>query len=363
MTLSEKQVLDALRPIQDPDLRRSIVDLGFIKNLQIEGANVAFDLVLTTPACPVKDILKASCVEAVTRLGAARVTVELKAETRGAPVGDRQVLASVRNVVAVASGKGGVAKSTTAVNIAAALAAQGAKVGLLDADIYGPSVPTMITVEREPQGGANNTLIPAVGLGIKIISMGYFIPPGKAAILRGPMVSGYISQFLTGVEWGELDYLIIDYPPGTGDIQLTLSQQAAVTAAIICTTPQEIALVDVEKAVAMFDATKVPVLGVVETMSYFICDGCDKRHPIFGSGGGQRVAERAEVPLLGQIPIDTRIVAAGDSGVPIVVSDPDSAVAKAYRDVAGAVAARLSTLNVAGEAEGTLDTFSMAWEG
>lgn len=360
-TPTPEAILEALRPIQDPDLGRSIVDLGFIQKLESKGGKVSFDLVLTTPACPVKDILKAQCIKAVEALeGVKKVKVTLGADTRGAPLAGREVLASVKNVIAVASGKGGVAKSTTAVNLAVALAATGARVGLLDADIYGPSIPTMVELDVEPAGAGDNRLIPAQGLGLKLISMGYFLPPGKAAILRGPMVSGYITQFLTNVDWGELDYLLIDYPPGTGDIQLTLSQQAAVTAAVLCTTPQDIALVDVAKAVAMFDTTKVPVLGVVETMSYFVCDQCDKRHEIFGSGGGERIAKEAGVPLLGRIPIDPRVVASGDSGRPIVLEAPDSPAAKAYLEVAGQVAARLSTLNV--EHDGTLESFSLVWQ-
>lgn len=362
MAPSKKQILEVLRPIEDPDLGRSIVDLDFIQNIEIKKGKVSFDLVLTTPACPMKEILKRACEEAVGKLdGVSAVHVEVKAETRGAPLAGREVLGSVRNVIAVASGKGGVAKSTTAVNLAVALQQSGARVGLLDADIYGPSVPTMVAIDEEPAGTTEGQIIPARGLGLRMISMGFFLPPGKAAILRGPMVSGYVTQFLANVEWGELDYLIIDYPPGTGDVQLTLSQQAAVTAAVLCTTPQEIALVDVQKAVAMFEATKVPVLGVVETMSYFLCDQCEKEHRIFGSGGGQRVADSAGVPLLGRIPIDPRVVQGGDTGRPIVAEEPGSPAAKAYRDVAGAMAAQLSMFNL-GDDTGALANFSLDWK-
>ncbi|MBW2733121.1 MAG: Mrp/NBP35 family ATP-binding protein [Deltaproteobacteria bacterium] len=362
MALSKKQILDALRPIQDPDLGRSIVDLDFIKRIEINKGEVSFDLVLTTPACPVREIFKRSCEDAVSKLaGVTQVNVTLKAETRGAPLAGRQVLESVKNVIAVASGKGGVAKSTTAVNLAVCLQQSGASVGLLDADIYGPSVPTMVAIDEEPATTADGKIIPASGLGLRLISMGFFLPPGKAAILRGPMVSGYITQFLSNVEWGELDYLIIDYPPGTGDVQLTLSQQAAVTAAILCTTPQKIALVDVQKAVSMFDTTKVPVLGVVETMSYFLCDQCEKEHHIFGSGGGQRIADSVGVPLLGRIPIDPRVVTGGDTGSPIVKEEPSSPAAKAYAEVTGAMAAQLSVLNL-GDDAGALANFSLDWE-
>lgn len=360
MSITQQAVLDALRPIVDPDLKQSIVDLGFIKNIVIRGPDIALDLVLTTPACPVREQLKAACEQAILGLAGVRsATVELKAETRGAPLAGRKVLETVRNVLAVASGKGGVAKSTTAVNLAIALSETGAKVGILDADIYGPSLPTMIEVDAEPAMDRENRIHPATGLGVKLISIGFFMPPGRAAILRGPMVSGYISQFLANVEWGDLDYLVVDYPPGTGDIQLTLSQQAAVTAAIICTTPQELALMDVRKAIAMFETTKIPVLGVVETMSYFVCDQCSAEHAIFGRGGGQRVATAAKVPLLGRVPIDPRVVEGGDSGRPVVLEHPDSPAALAYREVAGAVAAQLSKLNV--EREGALEGFSLAW--
>jgi ATP-binding protein involved in chromosome partitioning len=361
MTVTEEGILQALKPIEDPDLRRSIVDLGFIRDIEIEAGTVKFNLVLTTPACPVRDQLKEACESAVSALpGVDRVLVELKAETRGAPLAGRKVLTTVRNILAVASGKGGVAKSTTAVNLAVSLSQSGARVGVLDADIYGPSLPTMLSVESEPGMGPENQLIPATTReGIKVISIGFFMPPGRAAILRGPMVSGYVTQFLGNVQWGELDYLVVDYPPGTGDVQLTLSQQAAVTAAVICTTPQEIALMDVRKAIAMFETTKIPVLGVVETMSHFVCDGCGKQHAIFGQGGGQQVAEAAKVPLLGQVPIDPRIVSGGDSGRAVVAEHPESAAAQAYRAIAGAVAAKLSTLNV--EHEGAVENFSLAW--
>lgn len=359
-TISKEGVLDALRPIQDPDLRRSIVDLGFIKNLDIKRGTVRFDLELTTPACPVKDQLKASCEDAVKALvGVEQVEVTMTAQTRGTSAEQRKVLENVKNVIAVASGKGGVAKSTTAVNIALGLKESGALVGILDADIYGPSIPTMVEIEQEPTLNADKRINPAIGLGMKIVSMDFFMPPGRAAILRGPMVSGYVTQFLNNVEWGELDYLIIDYPPGTGDIQLTLSQHAPITGAVITTTPQDISLIDVRKAVAMFETTKIPILGVVETMSYFICDGCNKRHEIFRSGGGERISGRFGVPFLGRIPIDPLVAKCGDDGHPIVVEYPESEAAKAYRSVAGGVASQLSILNM--ERGNYLESFSLEW--
>lgn len=361
MKLTEQTVLEALRPIQDPDLRRSIVDLGFVQRVTLADGRVAFDLVLTTPACPVREQLQAACERAIRALpGVTEVVVALKAETRGAPLAGRKVLETVRNIVAIASGKGGVAKSTTAVNVAVALAQSGARVGILDADIYGPSVPMMLAAEEEPTMSAEGVIQPALALGLKVISIGFFIPPGRAAILRGPMASGYVTQFLGNVAWGELDYLIVDYPPGTGDIQLTLSQQAAVTAAVVCTTPQDISLIDVRKAIAMFETTKVPRLGVVETMSHFVCDGCGKQHALLGAGGGERIAAETGLPLLGQIPIDPRVVSGGDRGRPIVVEHPEAPAAEAYRRVAGAIAARLSTLHL--EQPQALENFALAWD-
>ena len=363
MAITEKQVLDALRPIQDPDLRRSIVDLGFIKHIHIEGGQVRFDLELTTPACPVKDHLKSAAEKAVLALaGVSDVQVKLTAQTRGGGGmrGGRKVLEGVKNVIAVASGKGGVAKSTTAANLAISLYETGATVGVLDADIYGPSMPTMLRIDTAPAAKSDNLLSPATALGLKVISMGFFVGPDQAAILRGPMVSGYVSQFLANVDWGELDYLIIDYPPGTGDIQLTLSQQAPISGAVIVTTPQDISLADVRKAISMFETTKVPVLGVVETMSGFVCDGCGKRHDIFSNGGGERIASHVGVPFLGGVPIDPRVVKSGDEGVPIVKSFPDSPAAAAYRDIAGKVAAQLSVLNM--ERGSYLETFSLKWK-
>ncbi len=361
MALTEATILDRLRPIEDPDLHRSIVDLGFVRDIRIDGGRIRFDLVLTTPACPVKEDLRGACVRAVELLpGVEGVEVNLRAETRGAEMGDRKALASVKNLVAVASGKGGVGKSTTAVNLAAALAREGAAVGVLDADIYGPSVPTMIRVETPPQPMDDQTIRPAQGHGLRFISMAFFMPKERAAILRGPMVSGYVAQFLGRVDWGALDYLVIDYPPGTGDIQLTLSQQAPITGAVVCTTPQEISLVDVRRAVAMFETTRVPVLGVCETMSYFVCDQCGKKHFIFRSGGGRRMAERLGVPFLGEVPLDPLVTEGGDQGRPIVIEAPESPAGRAYREIAGAVAAQLSILNV--ERGHYLESFSLQWK-
>lgn len=359
--ISEASILEALKPIQDPDLNRSIVDLGFIKNIKIDGGKVGFDLELTTPACPVKDQLRDACIVAVLAMGGVEdVAVNMTARTRGGSMAGRQVLTTVKNIVAVASGKGGVAKSTTAVNLAIALHQSGAAVGILDADIYGPSIPTMLTIDKPPAPQPDNMIEPAEAMGLKVISMAFFMAKGSAAILRGPMVSGYVSQFLGKVLWGDLDYLLIDYPPGTGDIQLTLSQQAPITGAVIVTTPQGIALADVRRAIQMFETTNVPVLGVCETMSYLICDQCEKKHRIFGEGGGEAIAAEVKVPFLGAIPIDPRVTEGGDTGAPILIAYPDSPAAQAYQELAGAVASRLSIINVGrGEAQ---ESFSLDWK-
>lgn len=354
-------ILDALTPIQDPDLHRSIVDLGFIKNIKIDGGEITFDLELTTPACPVKDVLKQACIDAVSALeDVSSVKVNMTARTRGAQLANREILKSVKNIIAVASGKGGVGKSTTATNLAIALNQSGARVGILDADIYGPSIPTMIRIEEPVQATSDQKLIPAKGAGIEIVSMGLFVKSDQAAALRGPMVSKYISHFLGAVEWGDLDYLIIDYPPGTGDVQLTLSQQAPITGALIVTTPQDIALVDVNRAIAMFELTKVPVLGICETMSYFVCDECGKKHYLFKSGGGKAIAEKNGVPFLGGIPIDPQVTISGDEGSPIVLQYPDSPIANIYREIAGKLAAQLSIINV--ERGKYLETFTLDWK-
>lgn len=363
--VSEAAVLDALRVVEDPDLHKDIVTLGFVRNIVINGSTVSFDVNLTTPACPVKDKLKAECHAAVATLpGVDRVEVTMTASTRGALGIDTEspaaaALGKVRNIIAVASGKGGVGKSTTAVNLAWALARSGSKVGLLDADIYGPSVPLM-TQLKDTATASENLVEPPTVNGIKIMSVGMFGPTGKATIMRGPMAAAVIKQFLTQVSWGELDYLVIDYPPGTGDIQLTISQTAPVTGAVIVTTPQEVALIDVRKAMSMFETMKVPVLGVVETMSYFVCDGCDKKHYIFRQGGGTKVAGEHGVPFLGAIPMEPELVKATDEGTPFVDRMTESPVTRAFSGVAGAVAAQVSILHA--EQSNVLQHFTLEWK-
>jgi len=349
--LTEGQILNALRPIVDPDFNRSIVDLGFVKDIEIEAGRVAFKIELTTPACPVKEQFREAAQTAVSRLeGVTGVDVTMTANTRGRGAsssgdGETEILPDVRNVIAVASGKGGVGKSTVASNLALALAQTGAEVGLLDCDIYGPSIPLMLATHGEPSVTPERKIIPKQGYGIKLMSIGFLAGDNAPVIWRGPMVHGVIRQFLTDVLWGELDYLVLDLPPGTGDAVLTLTQTAPLSGAVIVTTPQEVALIDARKGLKMFQRVNVPVLGIVENMSGFICPNCDVRHPIFGEGGGSRAAEDLGVPLLGQIPLQPEVVDAGDSGKPIVTSAPESVAGRAFRDLAGEIARGLSIRN------------------
>lgn len=359
---STAAVLEALKVVIDPDLHQDVVSLGFVHDVQVSRGVVSFELRLTTPACPAKETLNRQASEAVRALeGVTRVDVRLTASTRGAPKLNDQLAASlggVRNLIAVASGKGGVGKSATAVNLAYALAARGAKVGLLDADIYGPSVQHMTGVGA-PAAKASGLMMPPERDGIRMLSMAMFVPASKPTLMRGPRIASVIQQFLTGFDWGQLDYLLIDYPPGTGDVQITLAQSVPLTGAVMVTTPQEVALIDVRKAVAMFQTLEVPVLGVIETMSGFQCSHCGTLHPIFAAGGGRRVAEEYGVPLLGQIPLDPAVVGSADAGRPVVLVQPDAPASVAYTVAAGAVAAAVSVLHAqSGQA---LESFELIW--
>jgi len=344
--VSQTDVLDALCPIIDPDFGRSIVDLGFIKNLRIEEGEVFFDIELTTPACPVKSEFERAARERVEALaGVAQAHVNMTANTRRTAPQTRSgdVLPGVRNILAVASGKGGVGKSTVAVNLALALRASGASVGLMDADVYGPSLPLLTGAADRPRTTPDRKILPLEQDGLKLMSMGFFLTDDSPVIWRGPMVHGLIRQFLTDVQWGELDYLVIDLPPGTGDAALTLTQQAPLSGAVIVTTANDLSLIDARKGLQMFQKVNVPVLGIVENMSYFVPpDLPDRRYYIFGQGGGQRVADELGLPFLGEVPIDPRVAEGGDKGQPIVRYAPDSPVAEAFVELSGTVARALA---------------------
>jgi ATP-binding protein involved in chromosome partitioning len=345
----DQEVLDALRVVNDPDLHRDIVSLGFVQNMNIEpNGTVAFNINLTTPACPVKDQLRDQAQMAVARLPwVTEVNIKMTASTAVArgQGSSTPLIPRVKNVVAVASGKGGVGKSTTSVNLAVALSQTGARVGLLDADIYGPNVPLMMGIKDKPNvTGADGAINPIVRFGVKLVSIGFFLDDSKPVIWRGPMVHGAIQQFLRDFDWGELDYLVVDLPPGTGDAPLSLSQLIPLSGVVIVTTPQDVALQDVGKGMAMFKQLEVPVIGVIENMSYFICPSCSEKHELFGRGGGERIAKAFGVPFLGQIPLQMNVRLGGDEGQPVVIADPDSPAAKALTGVAGEVARQVSVL-------------------
>jgi ATP-binding protein involved in chromosome partitioning len=341
---TELLVLDALRQIKDPDLHKDIVTLGFIKDLKIEGGDVSFRIVLTTPACPVKQEMEDAARELVGALaGVTAVNVKMDAEVpKGRGLGDKVSVPGVRNIIAVSSGKGGVGKSTVAVNVAVALALDGARLGLMDADVYGPNVPIMLGVsEARPEVDVNK-LIPIEAYGVKLMSMAFLQPGDKPMIVRGPILHGLVKQFLSDVKWGELDYLIVDMPPGTGDVQLSLAQLVPVQGAVLVTTPQDVAIADVRRALRMFETVAVPVLGIVENMSYFLAPDTGTRYNIFGEGGGQKLADTYHVPFLGAIPLGMDVREGGDNGVPVVVSHPDSPQAQGFRRVAEEVARQVS---------------------
>src|SRR4030095_6985221 len=322
--VDEAAVLAALKTVEDPDLHRDIVSLNFVKDLRIDGGRVAFKVELTTPACPVKEQLKSECERKVAALpGVEKVEIEMTASVRRAtPAGP--VPTEVKNIIAVASGTGGGGKSTTAATLAMALKGTGAHVGLLDADVYGPSMAMMFGLSGQPEVTAQKKLMPMDGYGVKVVSMGFLSDPMKPVIWRGPMVHGLLQQFLRDVEWGALDYLVIDLPPGTGDAQLSISQAVSISGAVIVTTPQDVSLLDARKGLLMFRQLKVPVLGIVENMSYFLCPHCGERTEIFRHGGGKKASEELGTPFLGGIPIDPQVVVGGARGVPIVVERPES---------------------------------------
>jgi ATP-binding protein involved in chromosome partitioning len=339
--VSEQAVMAALGQVQEPELHKDLVTLNMIRDLKIDGGKVAFTVVLTTPACPLRSTIEREArqaVEAVPGVSGVEVKFDANVPTDGRSRGLLRL--PIRNAIAIASGKGGVGKSTVAVNVAVGLARSGARVGLLDADIYGPNIPTMMGVKHLPPG-TEEKLYPAEAYGVKLMSIGFLVRSDQPLIWRGPMLHSAIRQFLTDVEWGELDYLVVDLPPGTGDAALSLMQSMPLSGGIIVTLPQQVSLEDARRGLEMFRQLNVPVFGVVENMSYLeLPDGT--RMDIFGSGGGERLARESQVPFIGAIPMDATVRQGGDSGVPVVISAPDSAVSKALNAVTMEIAAKIS---------------------
>jgi ATP-binding protein involved in chromosome partitioning len=343
VSVTRDEVLAALGTVQDPDLHKDIVTLGFVKDVKLQGGEVDFTIELTTPACPVRDEMKAEAERKVAALpGVTAARAKMTADVRARGGFGRQAVAGIKNILAVGAGKGGVGKSTTSVNVAVALQRKGARVGLMDADVYGPNIPQMLGITAQPEVGEDKRIVPPEAYGIKVISMGMLVAPDQPIIWRGPMLHGAVQQFMRDVAWGELDYLVVDLPPGTGDVSLSMAQSVPVAGAVVVTTPQGVSVSDVRKAVAMFRQLNIPILGVVENMSTFVCGHCGQRTDIFGHGGGARMAEEMSIPFLGEVPIDTRVREGGDTGKPIVAAVPDSAAARGFDSVAGKVAAQLS---------------------
>lgn len=344
--ITVEKVMEALSQVHDPELHRDLVSLNMVKDVKVDGTHVALTVELTTPACPMKGEIKNRVDEALVAAGAATVDLSFDARVPQAQASaERSSVEGVKNIIAVASGKGGVGKSTVAVNLTMALAKSGAQVGLLDADVYGPSIPTLMKLEHTPQvKSLDDKIIPIESYGVKLISMGFLTTKDTPVIWRGPMIHKIMQQFIRNVVWGELDYLVMDLPPGTGDTQLTLVQTVPISGAVIVTTPQELSLMDARKGLLMFERVEVPVLGIVENMSYFSCPHCEGRTDIFATGGGKSCAEELGVDLLGEIPLIPAIRECSDAGTPIVVVQPESEAARLYDKLAGKVAAKLSVL-------------------
>lgn len=355
--LNQANVLEALRTVKDPDLHRDIVSLDFVKDVTIVDRTVSLRIELTTPACPVREELKEASIRAIRESidGVGDVHVEMTSKvTQHINPQRADILPGVKNTIAVASGKGGVGKSTIAANLAVALAMDGAVVGLVDLDMYGPSMPLMMGIHGKPRMSGNR-LLPMENWGVKVMSIGFLVDPMQAVVWRGPMVSGAVKQFMSDVDWGALDYLVMDLPPGTGDIQLTLVQTIPLTGAVVVTTPQDISLADAFKAWKMFDKVDVPVLGVVENMSYYVCSHCGARENIFDNGGGKKAAEQLGVPFLGEIPLYTNIRVSSDIGKPIVADENAPSQSAIIRQIARNVAAQVSIRNAARSARPAVD--------
>ncbi|WNG47477.1 Mrp/NBP35 family ATP-binding protein [Archangium minus] len=352
MSVSERDILAAMSKVMDPELHIDLVKAGMVKDIRVDGDKAKLKIELTTPACPLKGKIQADAEAALKQVpGLKTFDIEWGAQVRSAPVGmggpqGQAILPQVKNVILVGAGKGGVGKSTVSVNLAAALAREGAKVGLLDADFYGPSVPLMTGITEKPVSPDGKTLLPLEKHGLKVMSIGFLVEADQALIWRGPMLHGALMQLVRDVRWGELDYLVLDLPPGTGDVALSLSQSVRAAGAVLVTTPQDVALADVVRAKQMFDKVHIPVLGIVENMSQFVCPHCSKATPIFNQGGGHKAAQMFSIPFLGEIPLNLKIRESGDAGVPVVLSAPDSPEAQAFRAMARNIAGRVSTENM-----------------
>ena len=343
--LETDAILTALRVVVDPDLRRDIVSLGFVKNVVIQGGRVSFTIELTTPACPVKDQLRDQAVAAVRALpGVSDVDVQMTANVRSvsAPETGRTPLPGVKNVIAVGAGKGGVGKTTVAVNLALALTKFGARVGILDGDMYGPNVPIMLGLHNMQLVTDGKRIVPAEKYGVQVVSMGFLTSDDAPVIWRGPMLHGAVQQFFRDVAWNDLDYLIVDMPPGTGDVALSLSQTVPVAGAILVTTPQQVSLADTRRAIRMYQKLNIPPIGLVENMSFYACTNCHHEADIFGHGGGEALAKTMEVPFVGRLPVYQPIREGSDTGVPLVIGEPGSAAARAFMVVAERTAAQVS---------------------
>ena len=344
MAVTESAVLDALRAVHDPDLHRDIVALKFVKDLRIDGGRVSFTIELTTPACPVKDQMRDQARALVAALpGVSDVQIQMTAQVRTAigPDFTKQPVPGVRNIIAVGAGKGGVGKTTVSVNLAIALSQAGSRVAMIDGDIYGPNVPIMLGISTQ-LGTDGRKIVPAVQYGIQLVSMGFLTQDDSAVIWRGPMLHGVVQQFFREVAWDNVDYLIVDMPPGTGDVALSLSQSVPVSGSVVVTTPQTVSLADTRRAVRMYEKLNVPPLGLIENMSHFICPTCHTESDIFGKGGGEKLAAEMNVPFLGRVPIYEPIRVGGDTGVPIVIGEPKSPAAAAFRTAAERLAAQIS---------------------
>jgi len=341
-TLTEDAVLKALATVQEPELGGTLISRNMVKDLVVDGTRIAFTIELTTPACPLKDEIESRVQAALRPIGVTDVEIGWGATVKRSTPSAPQMLPGVKNIVAVASGKGGVGKTTISVNLAVALAKAGASVGLLDADITGPNIPMMIGADGAPVASPNGKITPIEAYGVKVISIQFFLPEGQPVVWRGPLVGGAIQQFLRDVEWGDLDYLVVDLPPGTSDAQLTLAQSVPITGAVLVTTPQEVALADVAKALAMFKRVSVPILGLVENMSGFVCAHCGEVTDLFGRGGGERYAAENGIDFLGAVPLDVTVRQGADVGVPAVAQAQPGPAAAALDHIARAIAGKVS---------------------